>query len=88
MKALRVRAGSGRRKHMSSKTNGSAHKLQEAARLATLEARKENKAFGVETLVAKADGLYLYSNSSKPKRIKKGNYKPIRLRRRLIDIGK
>lgn len=88
MRDIKTKTGLGEKKRISLKENGSAHKLQMAARIATLGARKENKAFGVDTLVARADGLYLYSISGEAKRIKKGDYRPIKLRRRLIDIGK
>lgn len=65
-----------------------AKKLQRAAKLATIEAKRENKALGLSVLVAKKDGLYLVSNEGKEQLVKKGNYNPVKVPFRSIKIAK
>jgi len=63
-------------------------KLQRAAKLATLEARRQNKQFGLKVLTVMKDGLYLVSANGSKKLVKKGNFTPLRAPSRSIKIAK
>lgn len=62
-------------------------KLIRAAKLATADAKRENKALGLTDLIVKDDGLYLVTKSGKLKLHKKGNYKPIKVTRRRFKLA-
>jgi hypothetical protein len=62
-------------------------KLKKAAKLATTEARRQNKALGLKVLVAKKDGLYYKDKSNRTVLQKKGNFRPLRVKNRVIKIA-
>ena len=61
--------------------------LKEAAKLATEDAKRENKALGLEVLVVKDTGLYLSVPGKKLKLVKKGNYAPVKVKRRSLKLA-
>ncbi len=61
--------------------------LKEAAKLATKDAKRENKALGLQVLVAKKSGLYLTEPGKKMKLVKKGNYAPVKIKRRTFKLA-
>lgn len=61
--------------------------LKEAAKLATEDAKRENKALGLQVLVAKKNGLYLTEPGKKMKLVKKGNYAPVKIKRRTVKLA-
>lgn len=61
--------------------------LKKAAKLATEDALRENKALGLQVLVAKKTGLYLTEPGKKMKLVKKGNYSPIKVKRRTMKLA-
>lgn len=74
-------------KKLSAKHSRTSSKLKRAARVATREARRENKALGLKVLFAKKDGLYLTSSNGKEQLVKKGNYEPVKVASRLVKLG-
>jgi hypothetical protein len=75
------------KKH-SRRQSKTALKLQRAARLATLEARRQNKKHGLKDLVVLKDGLYIVSANGIKKVVKKGNFSPLKAPSRSIKIAK
>ncbi len=61
--------------------------LKEAAELATKDAKRENKALGLQVLVAKDTGLYLAGPGKRMKLVKKGNYAPVKVNRRKLKLA-
>lgn len=61
--------------------------LKEAAKLATKDAKRENKALGLKVLVAKESGLYLTEPGKKMRLVKKGNYLPVKVKRRTLKLA-
>jgi len=84
IRTIAKRSGSSRHLHPASSP---AAKLQKSAQSATMEARRQNKILKLPILVAKSDGLYLFSKAHGFKLVKKGNYKPIKVTHRIIDLG-
>jgi len=75
-------------KKTSRKSIQTSSKLQRAARLATLEARRQNKQFGLKVLAVSKDGIYLVSANGSKKLVKKGNFTPLKAPSRPIKIAK
>lgn len=61
--------------------------LKEAAKLATQDAKRENKALGLEVIVVRDSGLYLTAPGKKMKLVKKGNFSPVKVKRRSLKLG-
>jgi len=75
-------------KKTSRKSIQTSSKLQRAARLATLEARRQNKQFGFKVLAVSNDGIYLVSANGSKKLVKKGKFTPLKAPSRTIKIAK
>jgi len=61
--------------------------LKEAAKLASEDVKRENKALGLKVLVVKDSGLYLTEPGKKMKLVKKGNYAPVKVKRRTYKLA-